>query len=259
MGKLTTVTVNGFSRRLNLEETIQSLMAAGNYEPEQTAWVSGILQPGSRFVDVGANFGYFASLASSIVGPRGRVFAFEPSPIAQSSLRDMIECNHVTNIELCAMAVGDANGDVEILLPPDEKLHSPSIFACDDSFIPCKVPMVALDAYPPLNDGRPIDLIKIDVEGFEPNVLAGMRRLIGQGMVRHMSCEFNSGWLRRNNGMTPAELLRIVLDFGFEIKARTQKLAGIEHDGVTPYELQDILFAMPSGSILERTPPTKNA
>ena len=106
--------------------------------------------------------------------------------------------------------------------------------------------MVALDSYEPLNDGLPIDLVKIDVEGFEPNVIEGMRSLIGRRLVRNMICEFNSGWLRRNNGMTPARLLKIILDLGFKITAKTEKTVGMERGGVIPYELQDILFTLPA-------------
>ena len=242
MTKKTKVMVNGFTRHLNLGEAIQSSMAAGKYEPRQTAWVKATLRTGGRFVDVGANFGYYASLASQIVGPNGRVFAFEPSPIAQASLKDMISENRITNIDLCCAAVGNCEGEVDIFLPSDEQLHSPSIFPCDDSFTSHRVPMVALDSYKPLNDGHPIDLIKIDVEGFEPNVIEGMRSLIGRRLVRNMTCEFNSGWLRRNNGMTPAQLLKTILDLGFKITAKTEKTVGMERGGIIPYELQDILF-----------------
>lgn len=243
MNTLETVMVNGFVRRLNLKEAIQGAMAAGNYEPLHTEWIVKTLSIGGRFVDVGANFGYFASLASRIVGPTGRVFAFEPSPIAGRSLQAMIDDNQITNMELCRAAVGQCPGEIEIHLPPaDEVVHSPSAFVTDPCFTPCRVPMVSLDSYPGLNDGKPIDLIKIDVEGYEPNVIEGMRSLIRRGLVRNMTCEFNSGWLRHNSAMTPAKLLEIVLGLGFEITATTEKTTGMERGGLIPYELQDILF-----------------
>jgi len=243
----TTVLVNGFTRRLDLREGIQGSMASGTYEPHQTEWVRSILRPGSSFVDVGASFGYYASLASRIVGPTGRVFAFEPSPVAHASLLEMVADNGITNIKLCQAAAGDRNGEVDILLPPDDQLHSPSIFNCEEGFTPHRVPLVRLDSHPPLADGVPIDLIKIDVEGFEPNVIEGLRGLISRGLVRNISCEFNSGWLRRNGGMTPERLLETILGLGYAVVARTEKAVGMERDGVTPYELQDILFSYDSG------------
>jgi hypothetical protein len=56
--------------------------------------------------------------------------------------------------------------------------------------------------------------------------------------------EFNSGWLRRNGGMTPERLLEMILGLEYAVVSRTEKAVGMERDGVTPYELQDILFRL---------------
>jgi hypothetical protein len=106
--------------------------------------------------------------------------------------------------------------------------------------------MVALDRFAPLRDNRRIDLIKIDVEGFEPNVIKGMKDLICSGAVRNIMCEFNSGWLRHNSGMTPQLLSDLILGFGFSIRDRTEKIIHLERDGETTFELQDILFSWPN-------------
>ncbi len=242
MKTLAKAKVNGFVRMLDMGEAIQRAMAKGKYEPEQTAWVKKTLKRGGRFVDIGANFGYYTSLASSIVGATGRVFAFEPSPVAQESLREMIELNRITNIELIHAAVGDRAGELELLLPLDGPVHSPSVFHSEGRFTPFTAPMLALDDYAPLNDGTPIDLMKIDVEGFEPNVIAGMRSLAQRGIVRNLLCEFNSGWLRRNLNTTPAQLLETILGLGFTITYTGKKVTGMESCGKVPYELQDLLF-----------------
>ena len=242
MKTLTKTKVNGFVRMLDMGEAIQRSMAKGKYEPEQTAWVKKTLGRGGRFVDIGANFGYYTSLASSIVGPTGRVFAFEPSPVAQESLREMVELNRITNIELIHAAVGDRAGSIELLLPLDGPVHSPSIFASEGNFTAFTVPMIALDDYAPLNDGVAIDLMKIDVEGFEPNVIAGLQSLAKRGQIRNLLCEFNSGWLRRNLNTTPAQLLESILALGFKIATQGKKVTGLESCGKITYELQDILF-----------------
>lgn len=236
--------INGFIRSLDPTEGIQGAMVSDTYEPAQSDWVRSILQTGARFVDVGASFGYYTSLASRIVGPTGRVFAFEPSPVAYKSLVEMISDNQIENIEVYHAAAGDRDGKVDILLPPNGELHSPSIFDCGEGFTPHSVPLVRLDSHLALADGVLIDLIKIDVEGFEPNVIEGLRGLISRGLVRMIMLEFNSGWLRRNGSMTPERLLEIILGLGYAVVARTEKGVGIERDGVTPYELQDILFRL---------------
>lgn len=241
------IRLNSYLMNLDLSEHIQNAMAAGNYEPTQTHWVNQILRPGSRFVDVGANVGHFAGLASKLVGTSGRVFAFEPSPIPSKTLREMIDENHIQNMILSDAAVGDSNGHINLFLPPvADGVHSPSVFNPDllsDSFVPHSVPMITLDSYAPLNDGIPIDLIKIDVEGFEPNVIAGMQGLIKKGLVRHLICEFNSGWLRRNNGTTPTELLEMILQLGFSVTEKTDITIGLERNSQKTFEWQDILFS----------------
>jgi len=241
--KMTRAVIHSFAMNLDLTEAIQRSMFDGTYEPPQTAWASNILRAGNRFVDVGASFGHYTSLASQIVGQTGKVFAFEPSPVPNAVLAEMISENRISNIELVRAAVGERSGEIDLNLPTDNIVHSPSVFYSGSDFVPTRVPMIALDEFGPLNDGRAIDLIKIDVEGFEPNVIAGMKRLIGRGMVRNMMCEFNSGWLRHNSHMTPQRLLDCILDLGFSIRERTEKTTGLERGGERTYELQDILFA----------------
>lgn len=236
------VIVNGYEMNLDVSECIQGKMASGSYEPVQTSWVREHLKQGERFVDVGASFGYYTSLASQIVRNTGRVFSFEPSPIACGTIRDTISRNGITNIELSCSAVGNECGEIDILLPPDNNLHSPSVFESGEGFTPRMVTVVSIDSNEYLNDGKPIDMIKIDVEGYEPNVIQGMEKLISTRLVKMIMCEFNSGWLSRNNGMTAGRLVWIIKSFGYRVLAQTDKVLAIERDGATPYELQDILF-----------------
>lgn len=70
---MTRAIIHSFAMNLDFTEAIQRSMFDGTYEPPQTAWASSILKPGSRFVDVGASFRYYTSLASQIVGLTGRV------------------------------------------------------------------------------------------------------------------------------------------------------------------------------------------
>jgi|EndMetStandDraft_5_1072996.scaffolds.fasta_scaffold103708_2 hypothetical protein len=79
--------VNGVRMDLDTSEAIQGQMAVGNYEPTESGWVRQHLRPGSVFVDVGANFGWFTTLALRRVGSRGHVSAFEPSPVAFATLQ----------------------------------------------------------------------------------------------------------------------------------------------------------------------------
>jgi hypothetical protein len=66
----------------DLRETIQRQMFLGAYEPEQPGWFRECLGPGDIVIEIGASFGYYTTLGSALVGPSGKVFAFEPNPVS---------------------------------------------------------------------------------------------------------------------------------------------------------------------------------
>ena len=70
---------------------------------------------GDGFVDVGANIGTYSLLARRLVGPTGRVVAFEPHPVAAARLRENVELNRIDNIEVHEAAVADVAGEAEFL------------------------------------------------------------------------------------------------------------------------------------------------
>jgi len=234
--------VNSFKMKLDLCECIQREMFYGNYEPEQTKWFKQYLCPGDVVVDIGANFGWYTTLAASLVGLTGKVFAFEPSPIAGQVVETMIKDAMLQNTILTKAAVGDSSGNVSIFLPTIRYCHSPSVFQSDPSFVPFQVPVIALDDFMPLKDIAKIKLVKIDVEGYEPNVLAGMESLIKNNRIENIICEFNSGWLRRNS-INPEQLHERFLDFGYRVNMQTK----LEKDCVGHlgecYDLQDKFYS----------------
>lgn len=122
------------------------------------------LPRGSLCLDVGAHIGV-AALTIAALHPDSRIVAFEPMPLAQSKLRQNLAANAITNVRLVEAAVADFAGAIFF------KDNGPWSMATLGP-VPCKaVRLDDLDLGPPA-------FIKIDVEGFEPNVLAGARQLI---------------------------------------------------------------------------------
>jgi FkbM family methyltransferase len=236
--------VNQAIVRLDLSEMIQQNMFLGNYEPIQTEWFRQCLRPGDVFIDIGASFGYYTTLGALLVTPKGKVFAFEPSTLASQVIEEMIEESLLHNVILSKAAVGKISGSVPLFLPNTPELHSPSILQSDLNFVPVQVPMIALDHFAPLENVPRIKLVKIDVEGYEPDVLAGMDQLVKERRIENIICEFNSGWLKRNS-MTPTELHGRFLELGFKVKNQTpleENLVG--HHGEL-FDLQDFWFTLP--------------
>ncbi len=242
-GKIKAV-VNRAKMRLDLQEGIQLNMFLGSYEPIQTEWFKQCINPGDTFIDVGANFGHYTTLGAVLVGSTGKVFAFEPSPVASKVLEEAIRDSNIQNIVLKKAAVGKTEGVVDLLLPTTRHLHSPSIMKSDPDFIPFQVPVITLDSFEPLNEVEQIKLVKIDVEGYEPDVLDGMENLIKDKRIKNVFCEFNSWWLEQNS-TTPKQLLERFLDYGYMINRQTKLLTGLAGHKGAVFELQDIWFKLP--------------
>jgi FkbM family methyltransferase len=239
----TKASVNGLQTWLDLNESIQRSMYLGVYEPTQTAWFKECVKAGDVFFDVGANFGHYTSLASGVVGNTGRVYAFEPSPKANQTIEDMIALSKVDNITLVKAALGKEKGTVTLYMPNTDGLHSPSIMKSDDDFKPIEIPVISLDDYATEQNIQTVKLMKIDVEGYEPNVLDGMTRLLAERRVQNVFCEFNSWWLEQN-GYTSKMLYDRFIRAGFKVHKQTDLQENlIGHKGVT-FSLQDIWFTL---------------
>ncbi len=141
------------------------------YEPE-LAYLERALSPGNTFVDVGANLGIYTLVASRIVGPSGRVIAFEPSAQSFSQLKANITLNGLTNVQVYPAAVSDKIGQAFLYHGSDPAQNS---LGRDPRLEPKGEEVVtqSLDsAISQASVGR-VHVIKMDVEGAEELVLRG--------------------------------------------------------------------------------------
>jgi FkbM family methyltransferase len=168
------------------------------YEPGLVRHLSERLRQGDVFIDVGAHIGLFSVLAAHLVGGSGRVVAFEPYPESRERLRRLADRNGLSDrIEIVAAALSDRTAAAAPLyltrdsvlstLDPD---HSPMIHR--EGFgrsIPVEV--MTLDGWLAAHPGlRPrLAVIKIDVEGHEGRVIAGMQRTLDAGGSIDVICE----------------------------------------------------------------------
>jgi FkbM family methyltransferase len=166
----------------------------GNYELAETRFCERLLRPGDVAVDVGANIGLYTLLFSALVGPQGRVHTFEPAPENARRLRVNLLLNDVGNVELREAAVFSRSGPVTLNLF-EQRLgawHSLGRPELPDPFAPGKtiapsdsleVQALTLDDYAAAAGLDRIALLKIDVEGAEPDVIAGATGLLGRRAV----------------------------------------------------------------------------
>ena len=165
-------------------DPIKGTLAKGLvWEPHVVRNLQAHVVPGSVALDVGAYIGTHALLMGRLAGPQGRVYAFEPQRKAYRELRRNIELNELANVTALRYAVGADTRIVE-MNPPREI----GVVEKGRGFVGKALGEggVAVGAGGDRAELRPLDsfgfrnvsLLKIDVEGFEDEVLAGAERLI---------------------------------------------------------------------------------
>lgn len=205
-----------FGCRVNLDlcDHIQRSIYLGVFEPEETEQVRNYLKPGMTIVDVGANVGYYTLMAAAAVGGAGRVLAFEPSPYAFERLAETLRRNGVSNVLALPIGLGEAERALPLFMPQRPGNHTPSMVAAGRGG-GLEVPVRRLDDCLAEHRVERVDLMKIDVEGFEPNVVEGAMGYITRGKVGAILCEFNSYWLGKN-GVSAEKFFETLTGLGFE-------------------------------------------
>ncbi|MFG0274617.1 MAG: FkbM family methyltransferase [Phycisphaerales bacterium] len=139
----------------------------GTYEREKVQEFERSLSPGDVLFDIGANVGFYTVLGSSIVGPEGAVYAFEPMPRNLEFLRTHVSLNNLGNVQVIEAAVSDSAGTATF----DDTQH-PSMGSLSESGA-LTVRTVRIDDLVASGELPPPTVMKIDVEGAEQLVLAG--------------------------------------------------------------------------------------
>jgi len=141
-----------------------------DYEVE-LGLLSKILSPGMIFLDIGANFGLYSLVASQLVGNDGRVLAVEPNPVAAVYLKRNIQLNLARNVLVFEKALSDVAERKALWIHELDPFGSSSLSRSRMSSSAVEVETTTLDAL--CCDLPRLDLIKIDVEGWETKVLRG--------------------------------------------------------------------------------------
>ena len=181
---------DGIRMRLGpVEWTQVTLLCKGCLEPLTVALFKRLLKSGDTCVDVGAHIGFHTMVAARIVGAHGRVVAIEPQPQNCADLLDNSKINKFENILLVVAAVGDHNGQVSLAVQSagDRSLLSLAIPSRTDLPQRFSVPILRLDGIFAEQKLADVALLKIDVEGYELEVLHGLGAALGQ--VRHLILE----------------------------------------------------------------------
>lgn len=186
------------------------------YEVEETRLLMEVLRPGMVVLDVGANMGYYALIASEKVGPSGAVHAFEPAPEQFEHLSLNVRINGRENVFLNNCAVAEASGTRQLFLADGWNQGTHSLGPRASSTRVQSVPCVTIDEYVRQKGVERVDVVKVDVEGAELFVFLGARETIATmrpPLIVFEACEEHT----RALDTTTREVKQLLSDLGYTL------------------------------------------
>ena len=141
----------------------------GGWERSLVHLMSHRIARGSTVYDLGANYGMHTLLFARLVGPLGRVYAFEPHPHVFSCLQEQLELNDLSMVTPVCRAVRERTGSA-LFDPSDHRSTGHLTTTADNAFT---VQTTTLDDFVSGGEGLPPDFIKIDIEGAESSAVRG--------------------------------------------------------------------------------------
>ncbi len=188
------------------------LAMGGYWESWITTALARTLRPGWHCLDVGANHGYYTLLMADGVGPEGRVMPVEPTPRLAELLRETLDVNGFSNVEVAQQAASDRDGEkLQLVIPAHRSLNARLSQEAGPTDEVVEVESTTIDAL--TADWPRVDLIKIDVEGAEESVWRGMQRTIADNSDIVLLLELNV--VRYDD---PRGFLSLMQEAGFRLR-----------------------------------------
>ncbi len=187
-----------------------SLFETGTYEKGTIQLLKQFLEPGATFLDIGANIGLMSVIASRFTGKKGKVYAVEANPGTIPILQTNVTLNGCEQVEIIPVALSDKQGTALLFENWEVNRGGASLISQSDRQQGIEVKMERLDDL--FDPDTPVQLVKIDVEGFEPQVLRG-----GMNWFRKQQPVFIievSERREKETGPSPAEIMELVRTIG---------------------------------------------
>ena len=205
-------------------QVMYSYLSRGKlYEPDLSYFLMNILNKGDVFVDVGAHVGFFSMIAAKLVGPEGRVIAFEPEEDNLKTLKNHIDINIASNIEVVEKVVCDTDGSRTFYINRDNDgghclwdvgVHPFNKLSAANPK-PLTLEAVTLDTALGERNIENVKILKIDTEGAEQQVCNGARQALERHAIPFVISELNEFGLQQLD--TSQECFRAFMkDLGYD-------------------------------------------
>lgn len=182
-------------------------------EGKERRFFQARVRPGMVVLDVGANVGFYSLFFAGLVGPEGRVLAFEPDPVSFGLLAQRAAGR--ANLETAQVALGDREGRLTLYCSltnrADNRVHPSHGTPVEQ----VEVPLTTLDTWLSSRGVERIDAVKMDVQGAEVAVLAGARETLRRTQPAWMLIEFSPEHLR-GAGSSPEAFWEALAEHGYE-------------------------------------------
>lgn len=168
-------------------------------------------------VDCGAKIGEFSLIASQKIGLDGRIFAIEPFNETSLLLKDNIELNEITNCEVLEYALSDHEGKTyfyENSFSGEGCLDENLLRKCTRK---TEVLVTTLDKIVESYNLEKINMLKMDIEGFEYEALLGCKKLFESKKIKKIICEVHHKFLKKR-GINHEDVLKMLKNNGFKVE-----------------------------------------
>jgi FkbM family methyltransferase len=188
------------------------LLRDGVREPYLTEAIQKEIKEGDVIVDIGANIGYYTLQVARLAGDNGKVYAIEPVPENVELLKKNIELNDYSNIEVFQLAVGDVNKTAYVYIT--DRRNTAAMIETQASIDKAPVELTTLDKF--LENKPPPSLIRMDVEGYEAEIMKGMRGLLESNKPLKLIIEIHPLYYVTKEKRE--DFVRTLKESGFEVK-----------------------------------------
>jgi len=203
------------------DPVISGSLAFGVYEKSEIAFMQRVCKPGHVMIDVGANVGLYTAIAGVALGPTGRIIALEPDPESFQFLEQTVHANGLTNAQTIQAAASDLNGTAKLYICSENRGDN-RLYQNGFAERAIDISVLRLDDYLAAEGVNTVDIVKIDVQGFEGHVIAGLEQTILRSPRLIMLMELCPCDLRAA-GTPPLALLQRITRLGltlYGLKAR---------------------------------------
>jgi FkbM family methyltransferase len=190
-----------------------------DFKEKQRERLYSLVGPGDVVLDVGTNIGETLLHFSRLVGPDGFVYGFEPDPVNFEAGMRNVEMNAVENVHIFSIGISDKQDSLRLFRVDPNNLGMNRILSETEAEGYQDFTTIDLDALDNIVHANEIDrvnVMKIDIEGYEMHALRGARDLLAKHRPRLF---IEVGYTRLiQNGTSPTELVRLLEDNGYSVR-----------------------------------------